>query len=77
MKPRPSRYVACDISYWVFLVNVGLLNVLKSGVEYLLDTLLNGDISDRAFFITDYGKKVSDIERRLKQLDRNGEAGAA
>lgn len=46
-------------------------------VEYLLDTLLNGDISDRAFLITDYGKKVSDIERRLKQLDRNGEAGAA
>lgn len=27
----PSRYVACDISYWVFLVTVGLLNVLKSG----------------------------------------------
>lgn len=39
-------------------------------VEYLLDTMLNGDISDRALLITDYGRKVNEIERRLEQFDR-------
>lgn len=37
-------------------------------VEYLLDLILDGDISDRAFFITNYGKKVKDIERRMEEL---------
>jgi len=37
-------------------------------VEYLLDILQHGDISDRAFLIADYGRKVIDIEGRLKQL---------
>ncbi len=46
-------------------------------VEYLLDTLLNGDISDRAFLIADYGKKVSEIERRLEQFNRRTEKCAA
>ena len=35
-------------------------------VEYMLDVLLTGDVSDRAFLITDYGRKVIEIERRLK-----------
>ena len=37
-------------------------------VEYLLDTLLYGNISDRAFFITNYGRKVITIEKRMEQL---------
>ncbi|WP_295093393.1 CHC2 zinc finger domain-containing protein [Ruminococcus sp.] len=37
-------------------------------VEYMLDLILDGDISDRAFFITNYGKKVKDIERRMEEL---------
>ena len=37
-------------------------------VEYLLDTLMYGDISDRASFITDYGKKVKEIERRIYDI---------
>ena len=37
-------------------------------VEYLLDTLMYGDISDRASFITDYGKKVNEIERRINDI---------
>lgn len=41
-------------------------------VEYLLDTLLNGDISDRAFLISDYGRKVKEIEGRMEQLISRG-----
>lgn len=37
-------------------------------VEYWLDTLLYGNISDRAFFITNYGRKVITIEKRMEQL---------
>ena len=37
-------------------------------VEYLLDTLLDGDISDRAFLLSEYGKKVQDIEKRLRRI---------
>ncbi|SFC12267.1 CHC2 zinc finger domain-containing protein [Butyrivibrio sp. YAB3001] len=37
-------------------------------VEYLLDTILYGNISDRAFLIADYGRKVILIERRLNEL---------
>ena len=35
-------------------------------VRYLLDTLLTGDISDRALLITDYGGKVIELERRIR-----------
>lgn len=41
-------------------------------LEYLLDTLLYGDISDRAFLITNYGRKVIEIDRRL-ELFRSGD----
>ena len=37
-------------------------------VEYWLDTLLYGNISDRAIFITNYGRKVITIEKRMEQL---------
>ena len=37
-------------------------------IEYLLDLLLYGDISDRAFVISDYGRKVKEIERRTKHF---------
>lgn len=37
-------------------------------VEYLLDTLLTGDISDRAFIISGYGREIIEIERRIKQF---------
>jgi hypothetical protein len=37
-------------------------------IEYLLDLLLYGDISDRAFVISDYGRKVKEIERRIKYI---------
>ena len=45
-------------------------------IEYLLDTLLNGDVHDRASLISDYGKKVVNIERRLQELKqrRNAES---
>ena len=37
-------------------------------VEYLLDTLMYANLSDRASFITDYGKKVNEIERRINGI---------
>lgn len=42
-------------------------------VEYMLDILLTGDISDRAFLIADYGRKVIEIDRRLKQFKSRNE----
>ena len=41
-------------------------------VEYMLDILLTGDIYDRAFLIVDYGRKVTEIDRRLKKF-RSGD----
>ena len=40
-------------------------------VEYLLDTLLDGDISDRAFLISEYGRKVQEIEKRLRRINEH------
>lgn len=37
-------------------------------VEYLLDTLLWGDVSDRAFIVSDYGRKVIEIEKRIEHI---------
>ena len=34
----------------------------------LLDTLLDGDIHDRAFLISDCGRKVASIEKRLQEF---------
>lgn len=40
-------------------------------VEYLLDTLLNGDVRDRVFLVKNQGKKVREIEKRIKPAYRN------
>ena len=42
----------------------------KSIVEYRLDTLLSGDIHDRAFLISDCGKKVKSIAERLQEFNK-------
>ena len=38
-------------------------------IEYLLDILWEGTASDRALLISDYGRKVVEIEKRIKQLN--------
>ncbi len=35
---------------------------------YLLDTMLTGSISDRAFLILDQGRKVREIEKRIQRI---------
>lgn len=43
---------------------------------YQLDTLLDGDIHERAFLISNSGKKVASIEKRLQELkQRRDEEG--
>lgn len=50
-------------------------------IEYLLDGLLSGDLRERAAIVTEYGKEVRVIERRLSELaaadpaSREGRAG--
>ena len=39
-----------------------------SHVEYLLDTLLSGDPTERAQMITEYGKDVIELEKRMAEL---------
>ena len=39
-----------------------------SYTEYLVDTLLYGDISERAFLIIDHGKKVLKLEERIGKI---------
>ena len=46
-------------------------------IEYLLDLLLYGDVSDRVFVITDYGRKVIEIERRINEFRSSGTARSA
>lgn len=44
-------------------------------VEYLLDVLIDGDVRDRALLLSDYRKKVKDIDERLRSVKckREGE----
>lgn len=42
----------------------------KTTVEYQLDTLLEGDIHDRAFLISDCGRKVKSIAERLQEFNK-------
>ena len=37
-------------------------------VDYLLDVLLSPDMEERAAFIIDCGKEVSNLERRMAEL---------
>lgn len=46
-----------------------LQNISK--VEYQMDTLLEKDISDRAFVVSDIGKEVKSIERRIAEYRRS------
>ena len=51
-----------------------LQNISK--VEYQLDTLLEKDIPDRAFVVSDIGKGVKSIVRRIEEYRRSqGDAG--
>ena len=36
-------------------------------VEYQLDTILTGNLSDRAFLVKDYERKVTEIEERIRK----------
>jgi len=44
-------------------------------IEYLLDGLLSGDLRERAAIVTEYGKEVRAIERRLSELAAADPAG--
>ena len=47
----------------------------QSHVEYLLDVLLSPDMEERAVLIVDYGKEVSNLERRMAELAAGDSAG--
>ena len=47
----------------------------QSHVEYLLDVLLSPDMEERAALIIDYGKEVSNLERRMAELAAQDTAG--
>ena len=47
----------------------------QSHVEYLLDVLLSPDMEERAVLIVDYGKEVSNLERRMAELAAQDTAG--
>ena len=44
-------------------------------VDYLLDVLLSPDMEERAAFIIDCGKEVSNLERRMAELTAGDTAG--
>ena len=44
-------------------------------VDYLLDVLLSPDMEERAAFIIDCGKEVSNLERRMAELAAGDTAG--
>ena len=48
-------------------------------VKYLLDILWNGDAHDRALLLSDYGRKVAAIERRISKFNtgRNPESSGS
>ena len=41
--------------------------------EYLLDTLLNGDVRDRAFLVQNQGRKVKSIHERIREFNNRRE----
>ena len=47
-----------------------------SRLEYLMDVLLSGDIQERASLITDCGKEVRNLEKRMAELTAGGTAGS-
>ena len=47
-----------------------------SRLEYLLDVLLSGELSERASLITDYGKEVRNLEKRMAEFAAGDTAGS-
>ena len=47
----------------------------KAKIEYLLDTLLFSGMEERASLITEYGKEVKRLERRMAELAAEDKAG--
>ena len=47
----------------------------QAHVEYLLDELLTGDMQERASIVTEYGKEVRNLERRMAELAAPDTAG--
>ena len=47
----------------------------KAKVEYLLDTLLFSSMEERASLITEYGKEVKRLERRMAELTAEDKTG--
>lgn len=47
-----------------------------SRLEYLMDVFLSGDIQERAALITDCGKEVRNLERRMAELTAGDSAGS-
>lgn len=47
----------------------------KTKIEYLLDTLLFSSMEERASLITEYGKEVKRLERRMAELAAEDKAG--
>lgn len=47
----------------------------KTKIEYLLDTLLFSGMEERASLITEYGKEVKRLERRMAELAAEDKAG--
>ncbi len=45
-------------------------------IEYLLDVLLFGEAEEQVKVITEKGRKVMEIERRIKEYDSDGTAEA-
>jgi DNA primase len=62
-----------EVAEWHPLFCEALENITR--VEDMLDTLLSGDVTDRAFFITDYGKRVPEIEKRIREFNAGAEDG--
>jgi hypothetical protein len=56
-----------EVAEWHPLFCEALENITR--VENMLDTLLSGDVVDRAFFITDYGRRIPEIEKRLRDFN--------
>ena len=46
-----------------------------SRLEYLMDVLLSGELPERAALITDCGKEVRNLERRMAELTAGNTAG--
>ncbi len=47
-----------------------------SRLEYLMDVLLSGELPERAAFITDCGKNVKNLEKRMAELAVGDKAGS-